>query len=122
VTKEQKSAAPTASLPPGTRLVPRKRLTADQQMAVLIAMHVRDRMEDFHHKHLSNAQMKELNPIIRNAIYDALTIFKRWNQGDAHARQMLNWLSLRVPAYWEPPALSAYVKSRGKARRPPSRT
>jgi len=29
-------------------------------------------MEDFHCRHLSDEQMAELNPIIRNAIYTAL--------------------------------------------------
>ena len=37
-----------------------------------IAIVVRNAMEDFHCKHLSDEQMKELNPIIRNAIYTAL--------------------------------------------------
>ena len=39
----------------------------------VIASYVRDNMEDFHCKHLSDAQMRELNPLIRNAIYTALT-------------------------------------------------
>ena len=29
-------------------------------------------MENFHTKHLTDAQMKELNPVIRNAVYTAL--------------------------------------------------
>jgi len=39
-----------------------------------IAMVIRNAMEDFHCKHLSDTQMKELNPLIRNAIYTALYI------------------------------------------------
>ena len=40
--------------------------------AKAIAAYIRCYMEDFHCKHLSDAQMKELNPIIRNAIYTFL--------------------------------------------------
>ena len=36
------------------------------------AIVVRNAMEEFHCKHLSDEQMEELNPIIRNAIYTAL--------------------------------------------------
>lgn len=40
----------------------------NQLTAMYIAMVVRNAMEDFHAKHLSDTQMAELNPIIRNAI------------------------------------------------------
>ena len=36
---------------------------SENEMAKLIAAVVRNSMEDFHCKHLSDAQMKELNPI-----------------------------------------------------------
>jgi hypothetical protein len=45
-------------------------------LAKVIAMEVRNSMEDFHAKHLTDEQMKELNPIIRNAIYSALVLLK----------------------------------------------
>ena len=38
----------------------------------IISIVIRNAMEDFHTKHLSDDQMKELNPIIRNAVYTAL--------------------------------------------------
>jgi hypothetical protein len=41
-------------------------------IAMVVAMAVRNEMEDFHHEHLSDEQMAELNPIIRNAIATAL--------------------------------------------------
>ena len=34
----------------------------------IISIVIRNAMEDFHTKHLSDDQMKELNPIIRNAV------------------------------------------------------
>ena len=41
-------------------------------MAMYVAIVVRNAMEDFHCEHLTDEQMKELNPIIRNAIYTAM--------------------------------------------------
>ena len=46
------------------------------QMSFIVAMNIRNAMEHFHSKHLSDEQMKELNPIIRQAIYDILNYLK----------------------------------------------
>ena len=40
--------------------------------ALVTAMVVRNATQDFHCQHLTDEQMKELNPIIRDAIYTAL--------------------------------------------------
>lgn len=40
--------------------------------AMVVAMSVRNAMEDFHCANLTDEQMRELNPIVRNAIYTAL--------------------------------------------------
>lgn len=45
-------------------------------MSFIVAMNIRNAMEDFHSKHLSDEHMKELNPIIRQAIYDILRYLK----------------------------------------------
>ena len=50
----------------------KKAKVALQTWARVIAMHVRNEMEEFHCQHLSDDQMKELNPIIRKAIYATL--------------------------------------------------
>lgn len=42
------------------------------RLAKSIAFHVRNAMEDFHVMYLSDEQMRELNPLIRNAIYTFL--------------------------------------------------
>lgn len=52
----------------------------------LIAMNVRNEMEDFHVRHLSDEQMRELNPIIRNAIYTTLVGFL-YARDDSHPRR-----------------------------------
>lgn len=71
----------------------------DNQIKILskaIALAVRDNIEDFHVKHLTDTQMKELNPLIRDAVYSFLK---------AH-RKGVTWLALhyqRIPSYWEEP-------------------
>lgn len=74
-----------------------KRLDGLQVTALYVAQHVRDAIEDFHSKHLSDEQMAELNPIIRNAIYTGLVLRKEL--GD-HPMLLFN-----VPEYWEDPEL-----------------
>ena len=63
--------------------------------AKLIAAIVRNQMEEFHSKYLSDEQMKELNPIIRNSIYTALVYMKE------KPATMLGYYHLWVPDYWE---------------------
>lgn len=50
------------------------------RVAKAISAYVRNKIEDFHANYLSDEQMKELNPLIRNAIYTFLidnpTIFQ----------------------------------------------
>ena len=62
----------------------------------VIASYVRDNMEDFHCEHLSDAQMKELNPLIRNAIYTALVDIDEDNLLRAYMIQKFN-----LEPYWE---------------------
>ena len=50
----------------------RHRTEAVPAFAMYVAMVVRNAMEDFHHKQLSDNQVEELNPIIRSAIYTAI--------------------------------------------------
>lgn len=41
--------------------------TNNNYLAKALAAYVRYHIEDFHSKHLSDEQMRELNPLIRNA-------------------------------------------------------
>jgi sRNA-binding carbon storage regulator CsrA len=75
-----------------------------RQSAAYIAMVVRHAMEDFHHRHLSDAQMNELNPIVRNAVctaLHALVYYERYSQ----AAEFVDFHRHGVPADWEPPEL-----------------
>lgn len=81
-----------------------------QQYAKFIAIVVRNAMEDFHARHLSDEQMKELNPIIRDAIATALHAFNHYEQLPA-ARRYVDHQFRCVPSYWErPQLLEGYVK------------
>ena len=86
-------------------------LTEDTRtVSTYIAMVVRNAMEDFHCEHLSDEQMEELNPIIRNAICTALHTFNNYQHVDAAKRFMDDHLRM-VPSYWEPPTLQdGYVR------------
>lgn len=69
-----------------------------------IAMVIRNAIEDFHCKHLSDAQMKELNPLIRNAIYTALYTMHYYMDSD-RIREFVNFQVEMIPRYWEEPEL-----------------
>ena len=64
--------------------------------AKAIAAYVRMNMEDFHCKYLSNEQMKELNPLIRNAIYTFLV-----NERNRDTMDISFVCNLNLPSYWE---------------------
>lgn len=80
-------------------------------MAKFVAIVVRNAMETFHVEHLSNAEMRELNPIIRNAIYTALHAASI----QSHDTTATAWVAsqlIHIPPYWEEPGLLvAYSRS-----------
>ena len=75
-----------------------------QEVAMLLAMVVRNAMEDFHAEHLTDEQMKDLNPIIRNAIYTGLQAPEHYGSSEG-ARSFVNFQKMLIPKYWEPPEL-----------------
>jgi hypothetical protein len=64
--------------------------------AKAISAYVRMNIEDFHCEHLSNAQMKELNPLIRNAIYTFLV-----DEYNGDTMDMSFVCNLNLAPYWE---------------------
>ena len=84
-----------------------------QHHAKYIAIVVRNAMEDFHSKYLSDAQMKELNPIIRNAIYTALYASHYYNEFPA-LRDFIDYHASMIPEYWEEPEFLKGFKDPGK--------
>lgn len=77
----------------------------DKEVARYIAMAIRNAMEDFHAEHLSDTQMAELNPIIRNAIAVALHALRHYKRHKA-AKEFVDFQRLLIPHYWEPPELT----------------
>jgi len=75
-----------------------------KEISKLIAHVVRDNIENFHVTHLSDSQMKELNPLIRNAIYDALIALSN-SDVDSFCMDFVNWHARAIPDYWEDPEL-----------------
>ncbi|MEN6334968.1 MAG: hypothetical protein ABFE01_11950 [Phycisphaerales bacterium] len=75
-----------------------------RRCAKYIAMVVRNAMEDFHCRHLSDEQMAELNPIIRNAIYTALYAYHSEKDSKAAAR-FVHFHLMSIPKCWEEPEL-----------------
>ena len=81
-----------------------------KHFAKFIAMVIRNAMEDFHCEHLSDGQMRELNPIIRNSVYTALHAFQHYERSP-QAKKFVDFQSRLIPDYWESPEMmSDYVR------------
>lgn len=74
-------------------------------LAKYLAMCVRNAMEDFHCSHLSDDQMKELNPIVRNAIFTGLHHLRKATAGNTNSKDFVSWIMNMIPNYWEDPKL-----------------
>lgn len=82
---------------------------------MVLAMVVRNAMEDFHIKHIKDEDMKELNTIIRNAICTGLHAFE-FREISKEARSFVDTHVATIPKYWESPELlPSFVKSAEKA-------
>jgi hypothetical protein len=68
---------------------------------MVMAMYLRNALEDFHVAHLSDAQMKELNKIIRQALYEVVTLVE--DDKSDNYQLGLHWLVAQIPDYWEVP-------------------
>jgi hypothetical protein len=88
-------------------------LSPRQQHTLVVAMLVRNALEDFHAAHLSDAQMKELNRLIRYGIYDAVTLIETM-AGDPEKEHSYEWLVAAIPDYWEIPGRDPDPTGRGQ--------
>lgn len=89
-----------------------KAMEGMRNYAKYIAMVVRNAMEDFHCKHLSDAQMDELNLIIRNAVYTAIYAFES-RKDSRISEAFVDFHLMSIPKYWEEPELLAGFKGEG---------
>lgn len=76
----------------------------------IIALSVRAEIENFHVRYLSDEQMKELNPLIRTGIYNALFAYINY-ENDLRCRDFINFSVMSMPSYWEDPELSPILKT-----------
>jgi predicted DNA-binding protein YlxM (UPF0122 family) len=83
-------------------------LTPRQQYVFVLAASLRNAMEDFHVKYLSDSQMAELNPLIRQALYDAITLIE--DNDNERRNQRIEYLVEMIPDYWESPKRSLPLK------------
>jgi hypothetical protein len=95
-----------------------------KRIAKFLAMCVRNNMEDFHCEHLSDEQMRELNPLIRDAIYTGLHALEYKMKKEGHekdaATQFVNFQCLLIPKYWEDPKfMKDYAAVRKMAQKEP---
>lgn len=77
-------------------------LTPRQQHVLVLSMAVRNALEDFHAAHLTDVEMKELNQLIRHAVYDTVELLETMD-GDPERRADFAYLVASVPDYWEIP-------------------
>lgn len=82
------------------------------EKAKLLASFVRSEIEDFHCEHLTNKQMKELNPLIRNGIVAGLYYLD--NVRNERIFKALNFQIRLIPDYWENPVISDMYKPSDK--------
>ncbi|MDF2048053.1 hypothetical protein [Microbacterium sp. Kw_RZR3] len=89
------------------------RLTPPQQHAMLLAMQIRNAMEDLHVRHLSDAQMAELNRITRQALYDGIAMME--NDDDPNFMRNRSYLISMIPDHWEIPGQDEDMQDRKTA-------
>lgn len=90
------------------------KLTPRQQHAMIMAMYLRSAIEDFHAANLSDAQMKELNQLLRRALFNIITFLETEDlEHDSKAQAFLEYLITGIPDYWEVPEQATYNDERG---------
>jgi hypothetical protein len=82
-----------------------------KQVTWIIAIVVRNNMEDFHAEgNLSDEQMAKLNPLIREGIFNALFTIVHGDKDD-YLKQYIGYHLQSIPDYWEDPQLSKKLQA-----------
>ncbi len=81
------------------------KLDPTQNATMMLAMHIRNNLEDFHVKHLNDKQMKELNQTIRQSLYNWMSLADRiaYKKDTKKDEEYLTWTRMMIPKYWEVP-------------------
>jgi len=69
------------------------------ELAMIISAAIRRNIEGFHAKHIPDEHMKELNTLVRDAVYSTILCLR----GGEHDIKMLQYLKTSIPKYWENP-------------------
>jgi len=75
-----------------------------REYAKYVAMVVRLAMDDFHRQHLSDEQMRQLNPVIRDAVFTAIYACQTSGQCP-QSKYFVDYHRAMIPRYWEEPEL-----------------
>ncbi len=75
-----------------------------REYAKYVAMVVRLAMDDFHGQHLSDEQMRQLNPVIRDAVFTAIYACQTSGQCP-QSKYFVDYHRAMIPTYWEEPEL-----------------
>ena len=84
-------------------------LNEKQKQVMLLGIEVRNNIEDFHAKYLSDEQMKELNPLIRQGIMNGIELweeYKRYRRSKKQNGEITAYMLMAlmmIPDYWELP-------------------
>ena len=81
----------------------------DRDIAAMITMHVRKRIDHFRAKHLTDEQVGELTAIVRSAVLDVVVAMRLGGSDDdamaERAQQFLAMTAALVPHGWQDTAL-----------------
>ncbi len=77
----------------------------ERDLAAMITMHVRKRIDDFRAAHLTDAQVGELTTIVRSALLDMVVAMRVGNSGEAsvaeRVQEFLAMTAALVPRGWQ---------------------
>lgn len=110
------------------------KLTPTQQATLIISMHIRNQLEQFHGNlpngkkgFITDRQMKLLNQTIRQAIFEVLTIQKHIREETIKKvreewKEEFTYLIMCIPDYWEIPTERAYLHKKRQEKKRLSKT
>lgn len=92
----------------------------ERTLAKIIAMTVRNHIEDLH-EHITDELMMKLNQHTRDAVFTTLVAMKEYPKSEA-ARQFIGFQSMLIPKYWEDPELTdEYIRTRKMFAKKPAK-
>lgn len=87
-----------------------------QKQTMLLAIEVRNNIENFHSKYLTDEQVAELNPLIRQGIINGIELWEEYNKFSlskevkGEITEYMLMAIFMIPDYWELPVENYYKK------------